>query len=103
MKTYYTIEITSTAKSCGCNSEPYRVFDRQTEHFTNLEAVKQRLGEKYGNCKREKIFRDDNGKAVQVGWVYCFNNDDISHVPVDKWHQQDWVEVWKNEATSIIT
>jgi len=102
MKTYYTIEISSTGKKRGRNSEEYQVFDRQTEHFTTLEAVKQRLIEKYRDCKREKIYRDINGEAVQIGWIYCFNNADMSHVPVQKWHQQDWVEVWKNEATSII-
>lgn len=106
MKTYYTIEITSTAKSRGRNSKEYHIFDRQTEHFTTLEAVELRLKEKYGNCKRQKIFRDlKKGleEPLHIGWVYCFNNDDISHVPVQKWHQQDWVEVWKNEATVVIT
>lgn len=105
MKTYYTIEITSTAKGRGRNSDEYQIFDRQTEHFSTLEAVKLRLKEKYGDCKRQKIYRDSNNPHTSpkhVGWVYCFNNDDISHIPVQKWHQQDWVEIWANKATIVI-
>ncbi|KKN00789.1 hypothetical protein LCGC14_1134140 [marine sediment metagenome] len=102
MKTYYTIEITSTGRSLGCSSEKYQIFDRQTNHFTTLEAVKLHLENKYGNYERQKIFRDTSKGAEHIGWVYCFNNDDISHTPVDKWHQRDYVEVWKNEATPVI-
>jgi len=89
----YKIQITKTSKLYG-SKEGYRIFDSEILTCENLSNMRQMLKEKYGNCKREKCFRDrKNGGSFQSGWIYCFNNDDISHVPVEKWRQKDWVEV----------
>ena len=103
MKTYYKVETVSTGKNRGRSDEEYQTFDTKTDHFTCLEAAKQHLKVKYGNCKREKLFRDNpNNEPYQSGWIYCFNNSDMSHRPVDKWHQQDWVEVFRCESTIVL-
>lgn len=103
MKTNYVeVHITCTGKSRGRNDEEYSTFDRETKQFATIEAAKQYLKEKYGNCKRVPMYIDTAGAAEQLGWIYCFNNNDISHVPVEKWHQQDWVEIRKISSIAVV-
>lgn len=99
---YYRIKITQT----GCSYNPrdpdgYRIFAQFDKDFTTLPEARAYIAEQYGNCRRVKMYRDgqDNsdpklhGGAKHIGWIYCFNADDICHVPVQKWREQDWVEI----------
>lgn len=93
MKTIYEIQIACTGKSYSSTDE-YRIFDNMTERFDTLDAAKQFIADRYGKCKRIKMYRDNSyGESYQSGWVYCFNADDISHLPIQKWRQQDWVQI----------
>ncbi len=99
---YYKVSITMTGRSYKADDE-YRTFDQQSKCFQTLEEAQSYVAEKYGNCKRVKIYRDQtNGEALHIGWIYCFNNNDISHVPVDKWRQQDLVEITQVVETPIV-
>lgn len=94
---YYKATIVRTGKPMGNSSEGYSRFDDETKTFATLAELKSWLKEQYNSCKRQNMYRDgsDKGEHYKVGYVYAFNNADWSHSPVEKWHQQDWVEVSK--------
>jgi hypothetical protein len=41
-----------------------------------------------------------DGKPQKIGYVIGFRNADLSHYPVNKWIQRDWIEF--NEIKRII-
>ncbi len=85
--------ITKTGKEYG-KSKDYRIFDNDRKVFVSLKDAKQWLKENYGNCKKQKMFIDlKSGETKQSGYIYSFHNSDLSHSPVEKWLQQDWVEI----------
>jgi len=96
---YYKVSIIET----GCSYAPkgeYQRFNRITKSFATLDEARQFITDKYGKCKRVKMYQDDkNGKAKPVGWIYCFNNENSCHTPVEKWRQQDWVQLLEVEET----
>ncbi len=83
------LHITMTGKGYG-SKEQWRIFDTATHNFKDMAKAKEYLKETYGKAKRTAMRQDPDGK--QIGYVYGFRNSDISHVPVDKWIEQDWVE-----------
>lgn len=89
----YSVQITHTAKNYHPTSE-YHTFERTEKTFGTKQDVIDWLSEQYGTCKRVKMYCDKkDGTIEQEGWIYCFRNSDISHVPVEKWLQRDWVSV----------
>ena len=100
---YYKVNVTRTSKSMGHAQGSYLIFDEECFTFPSVSKYQAWLKETYGTCKRVKMFRDlPNGQATQVGWIYCFKNEDWSHSPVAKWWQQDWVSVDYIKATPIL-
>lgn len=86
-----TLIITMTGKPIGQEGS-YSMFDEQTKNFENIKEAKEYLKETYGKCKRVPMYCDTkDGKIIKTGYIYCFRNSDISHTPVEKWTQQDWV------------
>ena len=95
MNSLYEVEIVRTSKPMGRTSQNYSTFDNEVLKFKNKQEVNQYLTNNYGNCKRVRMFVDNkNGQAKQVGLIYCFINQDISHNS-PKWYQQDWVSINK--------
>ena len=91
---YYKVTIHMTGKPMGRTQEDYSTFDVQTLELDSVEAVKQELKDRYGNCKRVNMYQDaEDGQPELVGYIYCFKNADYSHYPVQHWYQQDWVSV----------
>ncbi len=91
---YYKINVTCTGKPMGRTEEDYSCFDTFNKVFKTLELLKDWLKEQYGKCKRVKMYVDEeNNKTSCTGYIFCFRNGDISHIPVQKWYQQDWVEI----------
>jgi len=89
------VEIEKTGKGYGKN-EGYHMFDRETKTFKDMLEVKKFLKETYGKCKRVPSYVDTkDGEVKKVGYVYCFKNADLSHYPVEKWLQQDWVSFFE--------
>lgn len=84
------LTITETGKSYAKNSRWERMSERNISFPSTTEA-KKFLRETYGKCKRNKMYVDKNGKAMHCGYIYGFHNADLSHLPVVKWIQQDWV------------
>ncbi|MCJ7828735.1 MAG: hypothetical protein MUP81_03220 [Dehalococcoidia bacterium] len=102
MRTYYEVQIIATGKGYAAK-EGYRQFNAEQHAFGELSEAVDFVKNKYGNCKRVPMFRDNpNKEPYQCGWIYCFNNDDISHVPVEKWRQQDWVEIRRCEDEVLL-
>lgn len=100
---YYEVTVAKTSKPRGNTQASYQVFDEERFEFDSIPGVREWLTKTYRTCKRVKIFRDlPDGQAEQVGWVYCFKNEDRSHWPVAKWWQQDWVEVRQIKASPIL-
>lgn len=106
-QTFFEVITTCTARNMGRPAHnasyqdgEYRVFDEHRKLFSTVEEVKSYLVETYGTCKRSAMYQDDNtGKAVRTGTIYHFNNEDWSHYERNKWHQQDWVTVYKTTRT----
>lgn len=91
----YEIHITSTAKSYRPDDD-YRVFDEQRLITHSIDEVREKLRELYNDCKRVPMYVDGKDREPkQVGWVYCFNNDENVRGELQKWRQQDWVQVVK--------
>lgn len=100
---YYEVKISKTGKSRGNTRAPYQLFDEERLVFPSIPQIKEWLTETYGMCKRMKMFQDlPNGQPKQVGWIYCFKNEDWSHHPAAKWWQQDWVKIHQIKATAIL-
>ena len=93
------LKITMTGKSIG-SKERYSIFNQESKTFDTLEKAKQFLKDLYGKHKRVKMYQDPDAK--HIGYIYCFNNADYSHVPIQSWHQQDWVEFQEVKITSPI-
>jgi len=100
---YYRLRVTKTARGFSNRQEDYRVFDRETKDFETLEEARNYLQETYGQVKRVKMYIDTKeGLSKHVGWIYCFKNSDISHVPVEKWLEQDWADVSKVKEERVL-
>lgn len=96
--------ITITRKSYNPKDE-YRTFDKETLTFADKDEANKALAERYGKSwkRRNKMYVDDkDGKALHCGYIVGFKADDISHTPVQKWLQQDWIEFRETNLTSPV-
>lgn len=84
------LKITMTGKNKS--RDEYSMIDVERENFSDLPAAKKYLKDRYGKCIRKPIYRDTIKGAAKCGYVFCFRNADLSHSPVERWLQQDWVE-----------
>jgi hypothetical protein len=86
------LQITMTGKGYGKKDE-WRSFNQQKKRFATLEEAHIWIKETYGKAKRVPMYVDTKtGVARKVGYVIGFRNADLSHYPVEKWIQQDWIE-----------
>lgn len=84
--------ITKQGKSYSPRSN-WATFDNEMKNFVTMQEAMTWLKEEYGKCKRVRMYVDDkNGKARHIGYIYSFHNSDISHSPIEKWIEQDWIE-----------
>lgn len=92
--TYYKADITMTSKDIGPRKDPFRVFNHDVKTFESLESLKQWLHNTYGTHKRGVMKREkSDGSFIKVGYVFHYVNCDFSHAPLEKWYQQDWIEL----------
>lgn len=91
------LQIVETGKGYS-SKERYKSFNEFSKCFQNMTSADDYLKERYGKCKKQKMYVDTKeGQNKHVGYIFCFKNSDISHFPVDKWLQQDWVSFYKCE------
>ena len=84
--------IRKTGKSYSPHAT-WQTFDDEIKTFSTIKEAHDWLLEEYKKCKRVQMYVDDKeGKTHHIGYIYSFKNSDISHVPVEKWIQQDWIE-----------
>ena len=93
------VHISMTGKGYHPSSE-WRRFADDTRTFPDMATAKAWLKEQYGKCKRVPMFRDTAEGTKRIGYVYSFRADDISHVPVEKWLQQDWVSFYEGKEVA---
>lgn len=87
------IQLLITKTGNGYNpKDGYTLFDCQIENFKTIPDADAWIKETYGKVKRSKMFVDVDEKSKHCGYVIGFRNADLSHYPVEKWLQQDWVE-----------
>ena len=97
------LHITETGKGYS-PKDNYTILNEQTKTFPDIAAAESWLVEIYGKCKRSKMYVDTkDGDSIHCGYVYGFRNSDISHVPVDKWLQQDWITFYSVNAIDLAT
>jgi len=89
----FEVNITMTGKGYHPSSE-WQQFGHDRKTFSDLMQVNQWLDEAYGRSKRVPMYVDTKeGKSIRCGYVIGFRNADVSHYPVDKWIQQDWIQI----------
>jgi len=86
------LHIEKTGKGYGRNDR-WVCFDLERKPFPSLKEAKVWLKETYGKAKRSPLYIDTPEGTKKVGWVIGFRNGDLSHSPVQKWIQQDWITV----------
>ncbi len=90
---YYKIVIDETGRDCL--KDKATMFNRQVETFGSLDAVKDYIKERYGKLPsgKNKVYIDtDKGKTIELGFMYSYWNQDISHMS-KKWYQTDWITI----------
>lgn len=84
--------ITPTYKGYSRNAQWMRDCEEHQGPFADLKEAEKYLRTRYGTCKREKMYRDVEGRTpIHCGYIFGFRNSDLSHYPVAHWLQQDWV------------
>lgn len=98
MADFYEVDILCT----GSDSENGRfdVINRERKEFDSAKDIIAWLKDKYGslNVKRGVIY--DGTRDDPCGYTYLFENADLSHVPVERWIQRDWVNIYKVHTES---
>ena len=85
------LEITKTARGYS-KKETFRIFDNQNKIFSDMQSARKWICDQYGKAKRSPMYIDGkDGKPQKIGYVIGFRNADLSHYPVDKWIQRDWI------------
>lgn len=93
------INIVMTGKGYS-PKDKFRGMGERTEYFGDMKEAREFIKETYGKCKRVPMYVDTKeGKTKKIGYVFGFHNEDVSHSPVEKWIQQDWVSF--NEVKEI--
>lgn len=87
------VQITITGKSYS-PKDSWRIIGEETKTFPDIKSAKDWIKENYGNSKRSPMYIDTKEGVKKVGYVIGFRNSDISHLPVDKWLQQDWISFY---------
>ena len=121
MKKFYEVSVMMTGKAVG-SKDGFSMFDNHVESFATVAAAKAYIKERYGKCKRDKIYVDvdtagdkttlvlqDGHSATRskhIGYVYklgvCRDMSHAASVDNQPWYQQDWVEVREVQSTTII-
>lgn len=95
------LTITGTAKSYHPVAGWYGMGE-QRQDFPDMKSALTYLKGRYGNCSREKMYIDRKDEtAIHCGWIYGFRNSDISHYPVERWLQRDWVSFHRLEPIDL--
>jgi hypothetical protein len=84
-----------TGKGYGKSDKRYCMY-KDDKSFADIQEALTWLKEQYPTPtwkhKQPMFVETKDGKVLRVGFIVSFRADDISHVPVQKWLQQDWVE-----------
>jgi len=103
---YYKVTIDETSRNTP-KDESTRFNQEVTTHKT-LDEVRKYLAERYGGKIPERRARNTvyvdgkDGKGQPVGFLHSYWNADLSHAPVDKWYQTDWVCVTEVNETPVL-
>ena len=86
------LHIDETVKGYSAK-ERWSLMNQKVEYFPTLIEAKQWINKTYKKHRRHPIrFSNvENGDIKKVGYIVGFHNDDISHYPVVKWLQRDWI------------
>lgn len=94
---YYRVEVTSTGgESLSTEMKDRSIFNQEHKDFKTLAEARKYVAETYcriKGVKKSPMYRDVKGSSVRSGWVFSFWNADYSHAPIEKWWQEDWVEI----------
>lgn len=95
--------IIMTGKSYN-SADEYRIFDSETLTFADKADANKALAERYGKSwhRRKKMYIDSKDGELHCGYIVGFHNADLSHVPIKKWLQQDWIEFLETTLVSPI-
>lgn len=94
------LNVTMTGKGYS-PKDGFRCFDKRVFHFKDMGAAREYLKETYGKAKRSPMYLDTKEGTKKVGYIFGFRNADLSHYPVEKWIQNDWVEFREVKTITI--
>lgn len=90
---YYEVGIIHTGSSDG---ERFSQFHDEIKIFETAHEVTEWLKKEYDfEIQRTVMYHADN---MPCGYVFAFENADLSHVPVERWQQKDWVNISRISA-----
>jgi hypothetical protein len=86
------IKLTITETARNSLREDASTFNKESVNFGNIETLKDYLINRYGKMPKgkNKVYVDRDKKAVPVGFLFSFWNQDCSHNS-KKWYQTDWI------------
>ena len=96
-----TLHITETGKGYHPSSE-WQLLHEYERGFDTREQAEAWIAETYGKSKRAKMYTERKGQPdIVCGYVIGFRNADLSHYPVDKWLQQDWIQFRESKVLDL--
>ena len=98
---HYTINIDETSRNHL--KDKSTLFNQEARDFDTLDEMKDFLIERYGKMPRgkRKVYIDENGKTITIGFLHSFWNRDWSH-NTKHWFQTDWITFAKVGGTQFL-
>lgn len=95
------LKIVCTGKGYG-KKDTWEAFEFKTRVFPDIKNAIDWVNETYGKARRTPMYVDTKeGIPKKIGYIIGFRNSDISHYPVVKWIQRDWIEFRESKELTI--
>ncbi len=92
-----TFELVIDETGSSTPAKEKSVFNSIRKEFGTLDLLSAFLADRYGGAVPEggrRVYVDKkDGSSEEIGFTHSYWNSDISHLPVNKWHQTDWISV----------
>jgi len=104
---FYKVVINQTARGVDETDDDFErmaVIDKDFSTLPQALDFIKKQGYSSKDVEKTPMYIDTKAygsKPKQIGWIFTYENADYSHSPVEKWVQQDWVEVFVLESKRI--
>lgn len=106
------IKITITETGAKRPQDDHSTFNETILYAADMEQARFAVADHYGKMPgmRRKVYedyREDSDppgtfpRSRVCGFLHSFWNVDLSHAPVERWHQTDWISVVEVRETVV--